>query len=89
MKNFLLKFSSSLLVLILIFSCSFPVYGTENISDATEEPSCENGNTDVFNENSFGDIDQNGKITATDARVILRACVGLEETTEIFFFTEI
>lgn len=82
MKNLLLKFSSSLLVLILIFSCSFSAYGTENTSDATEEPSCENGNTDVFNEDYFGDIDQNGKITATDARVILRACVGLEETTE-------
>lgn len=82
MKNLLLKISSLLIVFILIFSSSFSAYGTEQIPDVTEEAANENSNTDVFDENFFGDSDKNGKVTATDARVLLRACVGLEEITE-------
>lgn len=37
----------------------------------------------IYNAPSKGDVDVSGDITASDARIVLRASVGLEETTEI------
>lgn len=66
------KISSFLLCLVLLLSSfSIIAYAEEGETEETEEPTI-----------LLGDMNLNGKVETTDARLILRLSAGLEEITE-------
>ena len=73
MKNLLKKSLAVFIALLLL--ASLPVFSSAN-EEATQP-------TDelVYDEAKMGDIDNNGLINASDARILLRCAVELEETT--------
>lgn len=78
MKRLLLALS----VLAVLLS-TFPIVNLAFATEVKEEISTDNTeNIQEFDESKFGDIDNNGKLTAADARILLRCSVGLEEITE-------
>ncbi len=73
---------SSVIAIILIFSLLIVSFAQEEITAAREETTAENAILPVFDESKMGDIDEDGKLTASDARIILRCSVELEEISE-------
>ena len=66
------KISSFFLAILVLFSSfSVNVFAEEGETEGTEEPTI-----------LLGDINLNGKVETTDARLILRLASGLSETTE-------
>lgn len=66
------KISSFLLCLVLLLSSfSIIAFAEEGETDGTEEPTI-----------LLGDMDLNGKVETTDARLILRLSAGLEKITD-------
>lgn len=70
------KFSSFLLCLVILLS-SFSIIGfaEDGETEGTEEPTI-----------LLGDMDLNGKVETTDARLILRLSAGLEKITDDYLF---
>ena len=66
------KFSTFLLCLVLLLtSFSIIAFAEEGGTESTEEPTI-----------LLGDMDLNGKVETTDARLILRLSAGMEELTD-------
>ena len=87
-KNLLLTMIS---VLLIIFSVSIVTMAeTASVYDETESVTEEisTDDSDVvieFDATKFGDINQDGKISASDARMLLRCAANLEKVTEYIF----
>ena len=78
-------------VLLIIFSVSIVTMAeTASVYDKTElfteEISTDDSDVVIeFDETKFGDINKDGKITASDARKLLRCAANLEKVTEYIF----
>ena len=69
------KFSSFLLCFVLLLSSlSIIAFAEEGVTEGTEEPTI-----------LFGDMDLNGKVETTDARLILRISAGIEMVSDDLF----
>ena len=69
------KISSFLLCLVLLLSSlSISAFAEEGETEGTEEPTI-----------LFGDMDLNGKVETTDARLILRISAGMETVSDDLF----
>lgn len=75
MKKMFKLFSMLLCLVLLISSFSIFAFAEEGESEGTEEPAI-----------LLGDMDLNGKVETTDARLILRLSAGLEEVTSDYLF---